>query len=295
MRMRFETILAAVAAGAAIPFASMAVAPEAVSADYVYAADSRTSPRAVKTAEELGELTGGTRRATRRAGEVVTLKSPNGTVTTLVSADSAATSATLPLDAGGLWTVVNSKQGTATFTVRHSLKGTLGDGTAASPAKLVDGDELVDYSAGAGYVFTLNGGNSLLGALRLPAGARIENAGSAQKWRIASSGEGEEYAWAQIAYVADAKSSGPDRVISKNDSMPVSYSGDNWARVSSAASTLTLTAPSGAVSVYNLAGTNARTVRFNEVGEWLVALAAGGDTLTSTINVLQLGTFIFIK
>ena len=272
---------------------------EAVSAEKDYNADTLPSPRMVKTAEELSEITGGTWCATRRAGEAVALTSPGGTASVLCDGGNAVvTSVALPLDAGGLWTASNSVQGVATFTVRHSLYGTLGDGTVSSPAKLVDGDELVDYSAGDGYVFTLNGVESLVDALRLPSGLRLEkidDAGAATQWRIVASAGGEEYVWAALAYSADTKQSGPDRRLRLKDVMPVAYSGDNWSRTAESASTLTLTAPSGAVAEYELTGTDALTVRFSEAGRWRIALAAGDRTLESTVNVTHRGIFIKLK
>ena len=256
--------------------------------------DSLPSPRAIKTAADEAGLW----PVTRRAGETVTLRSPSGSASTLIAADSDATSAALSLNAGGLWTASNSKQGTATFTVRHSLKGTLGGGTEASPAKLVDGDELVDYSAGDGYVFTLNGDDSLLGALELPAGFRLEavdGAGAAQMWRIVSDASGKEYAWSDLVARLDTYLSGPDRRIHMQDTMPVSYSGDNWTRKLESASTLTLTAPSGAVTEYDLSGTDSITVCFNETGAWLITLVSDGGTLTSTVNVSNVGLYIILK
>ena len=56
---------------------------EAVSAEKGYNADTLPSPRMVKTAEELGEITDGTWTATRRTGEAVTLTSPGGATSVL--------------------------------------------------------------------------------------------------------------------------------------------------------------------------------------------------------------------
>ena len=156
-------------------------------------------------------------------------------------------------------------------------------------------EELV---GGDGYVFTLNGVESLVDALRLPSGLRLEkidDAGAATQWRIVASAGGEEYVWAALAYSADTKQSGPDRRLRLKDVMPVAYSGDNWSRTAESASTLTLTAPSGAVAEYELTGTDALTVRFSEAGRWRIALAAGDRTLESTVNVTHRGIFIKLK
>ena len=105
MRMQFKAILAAVSA---LPMAVMAdETPEAVSTDFVYAADSLPLPRTFKTPEEAA-----VRPVTCRAGETVTLTAPNGTVTTLVADAPSDTTATMAVDAGGLWAAENSVQGT---------------------------------------------------------------------------------------------------------------------------------------------------------------------------------------
>ena len=257
----------------------------ATSAATLYLADTRPSPRAVKTAAEQGEITGGTWKATRRADESVTLVSPGGTRTTLMAANSAATSAALPLNAGGVWTVENSAQGTAIFTVRRSLDGTLGDGTAASPAKLVDGDELRDYGAGENYTFTLDGVDGLLSRLVLPAGCRLEEAGDGV-WKIVASADGSQYSWAEIAYSADSVQEGPDRKTSKKDALPVAYTGDNWLGDAAKAATVVFTSPSGAATTLNLTGTGAQSFTFDSPGKWTVTLTmADGTTRTAVISV----------
>ena len=257
----------------------------ATSAATVYLADTRPSPRAVKTAAEQTGITGGTWKATRRAGEAVTLVSPRGSRTTLLAANSAATSAVLPLNAGGVWTVENSTQGVATFTVRRSLDGTLGDGTAASPAKLVDGDELRDYGADENYTFTLDGVDGLLSRLVLPAVCSLEEAGEGV-WKIVASADGSQYSWAGIAYSADSVQEGPDRKTNKKDALPVSYSGDNWIGDAAKAATVVFTSPNGTVTTLNLTGTGAQSFTFDSPGKWTVTLTmADGTTHTAVISV----------
>lgn len=290
--MRTTIILAAVAASATLPL--LADTPEAVSADCVYAADTLAQPRGFKTAADIAA-----NPVTCRAGETVTLTAPDGTTVTTVVADAPSdTTAALPINAGGLWTATNSKQGVATFVMRYSYYGTQGAGTAADPAKLVDGDELVDLTnagtAGDGYVFTLIGRDTLLDDLVRPAGFRLEEV-SDGAWRILSSPDGCEYVCGPVPYVADTKKPGPDRTLHVKDLMPVAYSGDDWARALEAASTLTLTSPSGVVTEHNLAGTDALTVCFNEAGVWHVTLAAGGNTLESLVDVRSTGTFIIFR
>lgn len=258
--------------------------PLASSADFAFALDSTGSPYALKTQADLDAAT-----ASVRAGDTITSTAPDGTETTLVSG--AASDGALPLrttiDAGGLWTLANSRGETAALTLRHSLYGTLGDGTAASPAKLVDGDELVDYSAGDGYVFALEGGDALLGALRLPSGFRLETVGNGV-WRIVSSPDGLLYEWAQLTWTVDTRQAGPKRSVPKRDVPAVAYSGDNWGGDASAASRLTLLSPDGVTTTHDLAGTGAREFPLRKSGDWTLTLEmADGRTLTSVVTVTE--------
>ena len=290
MKRRTGILLAASAAALG---AALGDTPLATSADCTFALDSMGSPRAVKTSPELVALPS----ATVRAYDMITSTAPDGSMATNVS--NAVSDGTLSLstviDAGGLWTLANSRGETATFTVRHSIYGTLGDGTAASPAKLVDGDELIDYSAGNGYVFMLEGGDTLLGALKLPAGFKLEDAGDGA-WRIVSSPDGCLYEWAQLTWNVDTKQAGPDRKTLKKEALPIAYTGDNWARAASMASTLTLVSPSGATATHNLAGTGARSFTLAEQGDWTVTLVmADGSTLTSIVTVNEAAFILIVR
>ena len=149
MRTRYLAIV--VAASGFLAFADET--PEATSSACAFAFDPAGAPVALKTQADISAL----RPATYQPVDTVKLAAPDGTETTVVSSASSAGTAALPITAvGGVWTARSSRSGTATFTVRRSLDGTLGAGTAASPAKLVDGDELIDYNAGDGYVFEAN-------------------------------------------------------------------------------------------------------------------------------------------
>ena len=287
MRTQFGTILAAVggigsAALLSLPLAAFAdESPIDVSPDCVYSADTLGSPHNIKTAGDQSAL----RPVTRRAGETVTLVSPNGVRTTLISADSAAMSAALTLDAGGVWTVENSVQGTATFTVRHSLYGTQGAGTDSSPAKLVDGDELIDLGAGDGYVFRLETVDGLLGELKIPSGFRLDMADGG-KWRILTSTDGCLYVGTDTVYPADSKEAGPDRATTKKTALPVAYSGDDWVREMSKTATLTITSPDGTETIVERTGTGAEPFKFGKLGEWTVQLAmADGTTRTAIVTI----------
>ena len=293
MRTKFEMVLAAACGicGAMLPtIPSTAFADDTpiaeTSSAFIYAIDTFASPRAVKTAEELAGIANGTWKAIRRSGEAVTLTSPDGTVATLAAADSAATSITLPLNAGGVWVVENSKQGASIITVRRSLDGSLGDGTAASPAKLVDGDELCDYGASANYTFVLDDAEGLLESLRLPEGYCMEVAGDGM-WRLIASEGGCMYKSTAIAYVVDSMQEGPDRRTNRRDALPVAYSGDNWTGDAAAAATLTFTSPDGTPTVLERTGTGTVPFTFNRPGEWMVRLEmASGTTFDAVLSVV---------
>ncbi len=280
MEVRSITTIAALAACLALR--AYGDAPEAESALLQYALDTLASPpRAVKTVADQAKT------VPYRAGETVTATAPDGTVNTLVAnAATDGAAALSALAAGGVWTLANSEQGSATFSVRHSLFGTLGNGTSASPAKLVDGDELVDYAAGDGYVFSLADGDaSLFAALQMPLGVRLESADGGV-WRLVASQDGLEYLAAATAYRLDTMQAGPNRTTSKDKALAVAFSGDGWVRAASAGATLTLAPPSGAATTLNLAGTGATPFEFSPAGSWSVTLAmADGTTQTALLDV----------
>lgn len=259
--------------------------PLAVTAsDFQYALDS-VSPVAVKAAADMPAT------LWRASDDVVEVVAPDGTSDT-VSGD------TWSPTAGGLWTLRRKGQGlaqdTAFFTARHGLFGTQGAGTAASPAKIVDADELVDLNAGDGYVFALEGADGLLADLRLPAGGQLDDAGNGL-WRLATLPAGCLYVGSAVAYALDSVQPGPDRKARTHDTLGFSYTGDNWSRTTSAASTLTFVAPSGASEVRNLTGTGIASVRLREPGLWRVSLAYAGATLASEISVAADGTAIIMR
>lgn len=298
MRTRFETILTALAVVAMAAPPAQADTPVAETASpCVYAADTRPSPRAITTAAELNAITTGTKKSSWRQGETVTLTAPDGTAATLANSESASWSGALPFNAGGLWMAQNSRQGSASFTLRHSFFGTLGDGTAASPAKLVDAEELVDYPVADGYVFTLTlDEEALLDALKVPAGFGLERADGGA-WRLVSSPEGLVFASGDTtAFSAESRLPGPDRKLHKRDAMPVAYSCDNWARAFETACDLAVTPPSGATTAYARTGTGSiPPMRFNAAGYWTIALTAGGNTLSSTIFVPEDRTLMILR
>lgn len=257
--------------------------PEAVSNPYAFAVEPTGAPVALKTAADIAAL----RPATYQPVETVMLVAPDGSETTVVSGASSAGTAELPITAvGGVWTARSTRSGTATFTVRRSLDGTLGDGTAASPARLIDGDELVDYGAGDGYVFALDG-PGLLDALVLPSGVRLEERDGGA-WRLVSSPDDCQYAWAgAAAFPVDSRQTGPDRRTSRADALPVAYSGDNWIGDPSKAATLTVAPPEGEATALALAGTGVQPFEFRKPGDWTVTLdMAVGATRQAVVSII---------
>ncbi len=301
MRTRFEKVLAAAcgicgAISSAIPstgFADDTPIAETASA-FVYAIDTLASPRAVKTAEELAEIANGTWKATRRPGETVALSAPDGTVTTLAAADSTAASVVLPIDAGGVWTVANSKQGSVAITVRRSLDGTLGDGTASSPAKLVDGGELLDYGASEGYVFMLEDVDGLSASLNLPAGCCMDYV-EERVWRLTAPADGRLYGSNEVVYMADAARPGPNRKTSRRGALPVAYSGDNWTGDSAKAATLTFVSPDGDVTELARSGTGVERFSFGKSGDWTVRLEMENGAALEAVLTMSEGFALVVR
>lgn len=294
MRTKFGIIFAGMAV-AAVPLAVRGDGtPEATSPAKTYSADTRPLPLAVKTAAERIEISGGTWKVTWRKGDTVTLTAPDGTVSILVSDATSDGADTLSLNAGGVWMLTKSGQGlfseTAAITVRYPLVGAM-----PSPAKIVDGDELVDYSAGVGYTFAPENVDGLLARLVLPPGCRLEKTGVGV-YRLAASAGGVEYASGETTYRADSITDGPNRTTLRRAAPSVAYSGDDWGGNSAKASTLTFTPPSGNATILNRTGTGTTWFNFNEPGDWTVQLSmADGSTRTAAITVECLGLSLIFR
>ncbi len=86
------------------------------------------------------------------AGATVTATAPDGAVTTLAAAVNGTNFWTAT--AGGVWTLENSNEGTATFAVRYN-DSEQGAGTAESPWVFVDNDELAGLSVAEGFTLSL--------------------------------------------------------------------------------------------------------------------------------------------
>ncbi len=288
-------VLAVVATSATLPVEAIEAVCVATSEAYEYRLDTYASPRAIKTQAELDALW----KATYSAGETVTVTSPSGVDSTPISAASAAGEVALTFNAGGLWTAVNSAQGTATFTVRHSIFGTLGDGTSASPAKIVDATEILDLlnseTAGIGYVVTFAGASGLADEVILPGQYSFESAGEGL-WSIAAATDVGTVASESGAYLLDTMQGGPDRTIWKKRGYAIAYSGDNWVGGASAASSVTVVPPRGATSTQNFTGTGATPFPFVGRGDTTVTMTAGSTTQTAVIKYdPPYGLTIFVK
>ena len=294
MRTRCLTAFAALAAGV-LPCAVNGT-QLAVSADCAYALDTvKDWPRAIKTAEDLSSL----RLAVYKKGDTLTTTAPDGTVTTATK--SSDTTEALPINAGGLWAFANDRQkGEASFTVRYSIYGTQGAGTDASPAKLVDADELSDLvnagTAGNGYVFTLNGGDSLFDAMTLPTGFCLERRPNGT-YRIVTSENGSLFTWAEISYSLDSRKKGPNRLLELDESFKVAYSGDDWRRDMSKAATLTFIPPEGEPTVLDFTGTGVTpgTFTFNQRGVWIVRLTMADGTEREAVVKVRKGFLLLYR
>ena len=278
------------AALAAISFLAPADdAAVACSAPVAALLDTSGSPRAIKGAEELADL----RPLTCRAGETVTLIAPDGTAVSLVEGAASDSVAWMP-SSGGIWTVSNSVQGTATFTVRHSLFGAMPD-----PAQLVDADELADLvevsAADDGFVFDLVEGAVGLDELALPNGYSVSPHGNGH-YVLAAVADGSVWNGAPFASDIDTKSAGPDRKAYIGKTRSVSYSGDGWRGGAYAVSALTITSPSGGGERHEFSGTGSYPFRPAEEGVWLLTLnMADGTALESQISVFRRDFVVTIR
>ena len=266
-----------------------------VSNTYTYKLDTEDWPRTFKTDEEIAALDS----AVRKVGEIITLTSSKGEDEIIVPANSNVQSIDIVVDRGGKWTLSNSRQGSVVYTIRHSRSNTVGDGTLDSPAKIVDGDELIDYSVGDGYVFKLEGLESLFKELKLPENVRLELVDSENDtWRLVSDNNGVLHKWGEIVYPLDSLKNGPNRSIGTQCTWPIAYSGDDWIGAINSAATLTLVPPEGSgasSTTLDLKGTGTTSFLFTKTGVWTVELRmANGKTVQSSILVVG-GMRIILK
>ena len=283
MRIRYLILVACAAGGAAWADEAPVCA---TTSPFSYVLDTVGSPYAIKAAGELPVS------VWRKSGDAVVAVAPGGVESVVASGSWSPT-------AGGLWTLRRktalAHDDEAAFTVRHSLFGTQGAGTPASPAKIVDNDELVDCSAGDGYVFALEGADGLMEKIVLPSGLGIEGAGGGL-WRLFSSTDGCIYRCGEIAYPLNSLLPGPNRRLGIRELMPVAYSGDNWLGDVAAASTVTFISPDGATTSIDKTGTGAeRSFKFDVPGCWTVRLTAGNEVRGEALIVVTSGFVMVIR
>lgn len=214
-------------------------------------------------------------------GATVTATAPGGAVTTLASAVNGTNYWTAT--AGGIWTLENSKEGTATFAVRYT-GAEQGAGTAESPWKIVDNDELSELSVTDGFVFVIEGPLADLGEMSPPAGYAVA-VGANGSYSLAAA-DGASFIASEVAFRFDSKQPGPDRTVKgKRGILPFAFSGDDWVCDPTAASTLSFVSPSGATHNEECLGTGAVEYQLKVPGVWTVTLTGDGvTTLTSIIN-----------
>lgn len=286
--MKLQLALAFAAAAFAV-FADDA--PDATSNPIKYSLDTCSQPRVLRTQAEVAMLW----EATYKAGETVTRTAPDGTSSTLVGNAATGGSVALGVNAGGLWTFTNSAEGEATFAVRHSAYGTLGDGTVASPAKIVDVMELFEMATagtvGDGYVYTFVG---VPGASPLPPIGLIAEAAGDGLWKLVA--DPDVVVSGSRVYLLDTRQGGPDRTVNVRRGYSIAYSGDDWARDASAASTVTVKTPTGAETSQSFTGTDATPFVATKRGEYTVTMTAGGKTMTAVITYAPgVGLIVFVK
>ena len=158
-------------------------------------------------------------------GDTVTVIAPDGLSSVLVDAGTAAGTTSWAPSVGGLWTFVNSQQGTTTVTVRHFNRGA---GTASAPARIVDDEELVDLvemdAIGSGYVFRLDGYATLLGALSVPAGFMVRQQGT-ETYELVTSPDGRlSPACPAVSTYFDTETAGPNRKVYVKEPVPLAFS-----------------------------------------------------------------------
>ena len=266
------------------------------SPDCVFSADTTGSPYIVKSANEVAVLT-------YRAGESVAVIAPDGSSSSIVAAGASGGSANWSASGGGVWRLVNSKQGEVHFCARHSAFGTQGEGTAESPWKIVDAEELSELvaneSASAGFVFLLCGAESAPYDLDWPTGY-VPVGGDNGAWILDSNADGLLYGSVQTSFEADSQKTGPNRTYEGRDGwLPVAFSGDNWIGVADATATLTFVAPDGTSTVIPCTGSGAYDFEpdLKKRGVWTVTLAPANSAYATRVATLKerMGFILVVK
>lgn len=291
MDMNFTLATAALAVGLWANASPVASGPSPVSFDLKETASSYTLGS--------GALVSGIPIAYVK-GETVSV-THSGATTTPVSAAAAPGVYSWSPDSGGLWTLVNSDEGTVEFRLHYSLFQLDGAGTEANPAKVLDGTDfaerfaLLDAGARDGFTFLIDSDSPSIDDFARPSGyAILEGFGGVYRLVEAADGRISGSVWGTFGI--DTRKSGPNRSISAADEvLPMAYSGDGWLRDASAESTMTIFAPDGSESFStNCVGTGAFGHVLAGKGCWTVVLEFGETQLVSVINYNN-GFFLIVR
>ena len=278
--------LAVMSSAAVFALTVLADTPLDTSNTLVYAIDTCFS-NVVTTADDLALFTSGIRTTGWGTCDTITLTTPDGTAYSLANDAAAAGWAAIPVSGGGWWRFYSPDYGEFTLAVRHSLFGTQGDGSFASPLMLVDDDEvsgLLDTPLTGSEMYYFSFPDESFVSMSVAAGNCLEELGGGL-WLISAAADGKLYTSATNHYVTDTETQGADRKLHKNDVCGVAYSGDDWLLRSDDASTLTIVSPSGTETVLPFTGTGAWSMTFDQCGAWAVTLSSEWSTMTARIFV----------
>ena len=279
----------ALAAGASALLAEDAAI--AVAPDFAFSIDTCGGTALVKSLDEVKLPYGFAQRITETGEDSAT------TMTLVESAEGVGEYGWTP-SSGGVWTLTNSVEGVAKFLVRYSLfPETQGVGTVDDPARIVDDGEIPErIGAGSiayGYVVLL-GGEASAASLELPAGWSLQGVTNNTYRLVAASGDMlYESAW--VPFMVDSRGAGPNRRCKHGKKKEVAYSGDKWIGKDSARSTLTISAPSGAMVEESLSGTGLYDFLPMESGPYTVTLATDSTNMVGIVNVVTDGFTIEIR
>ena len=225
-------------------------------------------------------------------GATVTATDASGVVTTLDPAVNGTNWWTAT--SGGIWTLSNSNEGQTTFAVRYTA-AEQGAGTAASPWKFVDNDELGGLAVTDGFTFVAEGPMASVGSMARPTGFAFRELGDGVFQTITATG-GATYITANSSFVLDTDETGPNRVGRKGDTWPeIAYTGDGWLFAPSVTSTLTVAPPSGAAAAEAHTGTGTVAFAPRMPGVWTVSLEYDSTSLLASITVNADATVLSVK
>ena len=279
----------ALAAVCIAPFAARAEGEAIAVAELVFAIDTTGAAPSVKSAADVPVP------ISYPKGHSVTVISPDGVESGLEGVDGLCRWSP---NTGGIWTLIDSHAGSVLLSVRHSVTGTQGSGTVASPAKIVDEDELIDLVAGSpvtnGYVFAMCG-DLAPGDVEWPAGYAVLPAGDGL-WQLAETPDGLLYASPEANCIVQTDTPGPDRQVQKGNPIPpVAWSDDGWTGYGIGGCTLSFVSPKGVTArEETLVDDGALAFVPNETGLWTITLTHGGEASVARVRYLDPALIISI-